>query len=62
MSTVHEATAAAQLKMKTAGLSLITNMAAGITGRELSHGEVLETGRQGTERFAALLEAMIRAL
>lgn len=62
MSTVHEATAAAQLKMKTAGLSLITNMAAGITGRELSHGEVLETGRQGAERFAALLEAMIRAL
>ena len=62
MSTVHEATAAAQLKMKTAGLSPYYEYGGGNHRPRAESRGGAGDGRQGAERFAALLEAMIRAL
>jgi purine-nucleoside phosphorylase len=47
--------------MDVLGLSLVTNMAAGIAG-PLSHAEVLEAGRAGAERAGALLQRVIAAV
>jgi len=44
MSTVPEAIAANHAGIETAGISCITNMAAGMSGKRLSHEEVLEAG------------------
>ena len=45
MSTVHETIASLSGRCRGAvGISLVTNMAAGITGEPLSHVEVLATG------------------
>lgn len=44
MSTVHEAIAARAAGAQVLGLSLVTNLAAGITGESLSHAEVLAAG------------------
>jgi purine-nucleoside phosphorylase len=61
MSTVLEAIAAKAGGMDVLGLSLVTNMAAGIAG-PLSHAEVLEAGRAGSERAGALLQRVIAAV
>lgn len=55
MSTVPEAIAANWCGLRVAGVSLMTNMAAGITGAELSHDEVTEAGRLAYDRFSALV-------
>ena len=48
MSTVPEAIAAAHCGLPVLGLSLITNMAAGMAGKRLSGEEVIEiAGRRG---------------
>ena len=46
MSTVHETIAARAAGAEVLALSLVTNLAAGMTGEPLSHGEVLAAGRQ----------------
>lgn len=46
MSTVPETIVARQCGMRVAGLSCITNLAAGRTGQTLSHMEVLETAER----------------
>jgi len=56
MSTVCEALAARASGAHVAGVSLITNMAAGITGEPLSHEEVIAAGKEAAGRFSALLE------
>jgi purine-nucleoside phosphorylase len=61
MSTVLEAVAAKAVGMDVLGLSLVTNMAAGIAG-PLSHAEVLEAGRAGSERAGALLQRVVAAI
>ncbi len=43
MSTVPEIIAAAHAGVKSAGISCITNMAAGILDQPLTHEEVMET-------------------
>ncbi len=43
MSTVPEAIVARQCGLRVAAISCITNLAAGRTGKKLSHAEVLET-------------------
>ena len=61
MSTVLEAIAARAAGMDVVGLSLVTNMAAGLAG-PLSHDEVLEQGRAGEARAGRLLQAVLPAL
>jgi purine-nucleoside phosphorylase len=59
MSTVPEVIVARQCGMRVAAVSAITNMAAGITGRALSHEEVLESGRRIADRLTRLLRAAV---
>lgn len=61
MSTVAEALAARASGARVAGVSLITNFAAGITGEKLSHEEVMTAGREAAGRFSALLERFARS-
>lgn len=62
MSTVQEVIAARHLGMRVLVLSLVTNLAAGITGRPLTHTEVLEVGDAARSRLAALLERLLDLL
>ncbi|MFC4004150.1 purine-nucleoside phosphorylase [Prauserella oleivorans] len=62
MSTVLEAIAARAAGVEVFGLSLVTNLAAGMTGEPLSHEEVIEAGRAAAERMGGLLrELVVRA-
>lgn len=62
MSTTLEAIAARAAGMEVLGISLVTNMAAGITGEPLNHEEVLETGRASAERMGELLSKVAARL
>lgn len=59
MSTVPEALALRHAGVRVAGISTITNMAAGILKKPLNHVEVLETARRVGARFVKLLEAAV---
>ena len=59
MSVVPEVLVARQIGLEVAGLALITNLAAGISNRRLSHDEVLETTRKSAESFGKLMEEFI---
>jgi purine-nucleoside phosphorylase len=60
MSTVPEAIVARQCGLNVAALSCITNLAAGRTGRNLSHAEVLETGARVQNVAVRLLETFAK--
>ncbi|MGN7779642.1 purine-nucleoside phosphorylase [Mycolicibacterium sp. 22603] len=62
MSTVHETIAARAAGAAVLGISLVTNLAAGMTGQPLNHEEVLEAGRQSATRMGALLAAVIERI
>jgi len=56
MSTVPEAIVAKQCEMEVIGLSCITNMAAGLNKKPLSHAEVLEIAEKVGEKSAKMIE------
>lgn len=62
MSTVPEAIVAAAIGMELAGISCITNAAAGITEQKLDHAEVVEVGAKAGLAFCALVERFISKL
>ena len=59
MSTVPEVLAARHAGIRVLGISCVTNMAAGITGKTLSAEEVFATGARVKHQFIALLRAII---
>jgi purine-nucleoside phosphorylase len=59
MSTTLEAIAAREAGMEVLGISLVTNLAAGITGEPLDHAEVLEAGRAAATRMGELLSRVV---
>jgi purine-nucleoside phosphorylase len=59
MSTVHEVIVARHMGLEVLGLSLVTNMAAGVTGETIDHEEVMEIGRRVEGQFTSLLTALI---
>ncbi|WP_313888649.1 purine-nucleoside phosphorylase [Mycolicibacterium sp. CBMA 226] len=62
MSTVHETIAARAGGAEVLGISMVTNLAAGMTGEPLSHAEVLEAGRQSATRMGTLLGEVLARL
>jgi purine-nucleoside phosphorylase len=62
MSTALEAIAAREAGMEIIGMSLITNLAAGIQKTPLSHHEVIEAGREAEPVISALLAKIVGAL
>jgi purine-nucleoside phosphorylase len=62
MSTALEAIAARQAGMEILGMSLITNLAAGIQKTPLSHAEVLEAGRDAEPVISRLLAKIVAEL
>jgi purine-nucleoside phosphorylase len=59
MSTVHETIAARAAGAEVLGVSLVTNLAAGITGEPLSHAEVLAAGAAAATRMGSLLADVV---
>lgn len=62
MSTALEAIAAREAGLEVLGVSLVTNLAAGISPVPLSHAEVLEAGAAAAPRIGALLAGIVRRL
>lgn len=60
MSTTLEAIAAREVRLEVLGLSLMTNLAAGISDRPLSHEEVIEAGQEAAPRIARLLADIVQ--
>jgi purine-nucleoside phosphorylase len=59
MSTVPETIVARHMGIEVLGISCVTNLAAGMGARPLSHEEVFETGRQVEHRLARLFQRLI---
>jgi purine-nucleoside phosphorylase len=59
MSTTLEAIAARECGLEVLGISLVTNLAAGISDQPLSHAEVLQAGQDSAERCGHLLSAIV---
>ena len=68
MSTVHEVIVARHAGIEVLGLSLVTNMAAGVipeghhTAETIHHEDVMEIGRRVEQQFTSLLTALIPQL
>jgi|ERR1035437_5172880 purine-nucleoside phosphorylase len=62
MSTVPEVMAARQLKRRVLAIATISNRAAGLAGKPLSHEEVLAAGRAASHNLADLLDAILPQL
>jgi purine-nucleoside phosphorylase len=65
MSTVHETIVARHMGLEVLGISLVTNMAAGVvaqgqqTAETIHHEDVMEVGRRAEKQFASLLTALV---
>ncbi|MDY0236820.1 MAG: purine-nucleoside phosphorylase [Gudongella sp.] len=62
MSTVTEAITAAHCGIKVLGISLVTNMAAGISGKPISTAEVNQTAKESEVKIIDLVTEVIRQI
>jgi purine-nucleoside phosphorylase len=62
MSTVHEVIAARHVGAEVLGLSLVTNLAAGLGDDRLDHADVLAAGRVAAESMGDLLARVVARL
>lgn len=62
MSTVPETITARGLGLDVVAVSLVTNLAAGVTGQPLDHTEVLAAGAAGSARLTGALRALVPAV
>jgi purine-nucleoside phosphorylase len=62
MSTTLEAIAAREAGLEVLGISLVTNLAAGISATPLDHAEVIAAGREAAERVGAMLARVVQRL
>jgi purine-nucleoside phosphorylase len=62
MSTVPEVIVARARAVPVLGISLITNLAAGLSPNPLSHAEVVAAGAEASERFARLIRGVLREI
>ena len=62
MSTVHEVIVARAIGMRVAGMSCITNKAAGLADQAISHDDVLEVTKKAGEKFERVAIEFVRRL
>jgi purine-nucleoside phosphorylase len=62
MSTVHEVIVARAIGMRVAGMSCITNLAAGLSDGTVSHDDVLEVTKAAGEKFEQIAIEFVRKL
>jgi len=62
MSTVHEVIAARHVGAEVLGLSLVTNLGAGLGETDLDHADVLAVGRSSAEAMGDLLAQVVARL
>lgn len=62
MSTIPEVVASRQMGVRVLGVSLISNLAAGIAKHPLTHQEVIETAARVAKDFAGLMRAVLPRL
>lgn len=59
MSTVHEVIVARHMGLEVLGISLVTNLAAGVSGDVIHHEEVMDIGRRVEAQFTSLVSALV---
>ena len=62
MSTALEAIAARATGLEVVGISLVTNLGAGVSATPLSHAEVIEAGQAAGPRISALLAEAVSTM
>src|SRR5581483_3818820 len=62
MSTVPETIVARHMGIEVLGISCVTNVAAGLSDKQLSHAEVFEAGRKVEHKLAKLLKRLVPAI
>ncbi len=62
MSTIPEVIVARHMDMRVLGISCVTNMAAGIMDKPLSHAEVIETTRRVRGNFIRFVKAILEEM